>query len=84
MTHEELREFVVRELETKLRLLGFTKDDVTLDLDLFAAGLIDSMGLIELISAIEDRFGVGVKLDDVDPEEIYSVAGLARHASARH
>lgn len=43
------------------------------DLDLFAAGIIDSMGFVELLFALEEELGLMVPPTDVDREELSSV-----------
>jgi acyl carrier protein len=49
------------------------------DFDLRSGGLIDSLGFIELIAAIEDQLGIELDFDDLDPEEITVLGSLARH-----
>lgn len=49
------------------------------DFDLRAGGLIDSLGFIELIAAIEDELGIELDFDDLDPEEITVLGPLSRH-----
>jgi acyl carrier protein len=53
------------------------------DFDLRAGGLIDSLGFIELIVAIEDEVGIELDFDDLDPEEITVLGPLARHVHAQ-
>lgn len=43
------------------------------DLDLFAAGIIDSMGFVEMLFALEEELGLMVPPTDVDREELSSV-----------
>ena len=49
------------------------------DFDLRASGLIDSLGFIELIAAIEDELGIELDFDALDPEEITVLGPLSRH-----
>jgi acyl carrier protein len=48
--------------------------------DLFAAGLIDSLGFVELITFIESHDGCRVNLVDADPAEFALIGGLCRLA----
>lgn len=41
------------------------------------AGLIDSMGVLELVTFVEDTFGVRVADDEVVPANLDSIAGVA-------
>ncbi len=47
------------------------------DVDLFGEGLLDSLGLLELISAIEQRFGVVLDLSNIDFEQFFRVDDFA-------
>ncbi len=42
-------------------------------------GLVDSTGLMELLSFIEDEFGVPVEYTDIDEENFGSVERIARY-----
>lgn len=54
--------------------------DVTLtdDLNLLESGIIDSLGVIELVGEVETLFGVPVQDVDVTEENFGSVRGVAR------
>lgn len=53
------------------------------DIDLFAAGLLDSMAAIELLVAIEDEFGVVIAPTAVDREEMNTVNKIIAQVEAR-
>ena len=75
-------------LET--RILGLLRNKLqvnveSMDTDLLDTGLLDSLGLVELIVLLESDFGVRVAMDDLDPEHFQSVnriATLVRRMSA--
>lgn len=48
--------------------------------DLFASGLLDSLGFVDLITFIESQEGCRVDLVDADPSEFAIVKGLCRLA----
>lgn len=52
-------------------------DEVALDADLIAGGMMDSLALVALITEIEDDFGVELPLDDFDIEAFRSVRSIA-------
>jgi acyl carrier protein len=60
-------------------LEGSPAGDPADDFDLRAGGLIDSLGFIELIAAIEDELGIELDFDHLDPEEITVLGPLSRH-----
>jgi acyl carrier protein len=55
--------------------------EITKDTDLFANGVLDSFGLVDLIVHIESKAGCTVDLTDADPNEFSVVKGLCRIAS---
>ncbi|HAS11807.1 MAG TPA: hypothetical protein DCS55_15025, partial [Acidimicrobiaceae bacterium] len=54
--------------------------------DLLEDGLLDSMGIVQLLALIEDHFELQTDWDDYDPEDILVIgpfcAYVARYASA--
>jgi acyl carrier protein len=51
---------------------------VTRETDLFREGLLDSMGLVEVIAFCEQEFDVTFELADLTEENVASVGALAR------
>lgn len=47
------------------------------EIDLFAAGLLDSLGLLELVSAVEQRFGIALDFADLDLEQFSRIGDFA-------
>ena len=46
--------------------------------DLLAAGLIDSMTLIDLLVSLEEEFGIRIPLDELQIEDVRSISSIAR------
>ena len=46
------------------------------DASLLEAGIIDSMGVLELVDFIDERFGLAVREEDMVPENFDSIAGI--------
>jgi len=42
---------------------------------------IDSLGVVELLVAIEEEFGVSIDFVTVDPVSLLTISGLTRHLS---
>ncbi|RDB55236.1 D-alanine--poly(phosphoribitol) ligase subunit 2 [Paraeggerthella hongkongensis] len=53
------------------------------DIDLFEAGLLDSMGAIELLVGIESEFGVEIAPTAVEREEMNSVNKIIHQIEIR-
>jgi acyl carrier protein len=46
-------------------------------------GIIDSMGILELIGFLQSEFGVGVRDDDINEDNLGTVADIARYVMSR-
>lgn len=51
---------------------------------LIEKGVIDSMGVLELIGFLETAFGVTVTDDEINEENLGSLADIARYITSRH
>jgi acyl carrier protein len=58
-------------------LLAIRPDGI--DEDLIESGLLDSLGLVELLHGIEQEFAVELPLEDLDLELLRSVRGIASY-----
>jgi D-alanine--poly(phosphoribitol) ligase subunit 2 len=47
------------------------------DVDLFETGLVDSIGLVELILELEDRFGISLPMDNLEIDDLRTVRRIA-------
>jgi D-alanine--poly(phosphoribitol) ligase subunit 2 len=47
------------------------------DTDLLETGLIDSIGLVELILQLEERFGVNLPMDTIEIDDFRSINKIA-------
>jgi acyl carrier protein len=58
-------------------------DVASADTDLIASATLDSLGLVELIAAIEERFGVELPLEQLELEQISTAARLSELVQAQ-
>jgi acyl carrier protein len=56
----------------------FTDDDA-----LLGKGIIDSLGVMELISFVEEEFGVAVADTDITEQNLGSVSAVARYVASK-
>jgi D-alanine--poly(phosphoribitol) ligase subunit 2 len=47
------------------------------DFDLLESGLVDSIGIVELILELEDRFGVSLPMDSLEIDDFRSINRIA-------
>jgi acyl carrier protein len=80
---DEVKGFIASNLADSLKENNITVDELTDDLDLMKKGIIDSIDLINLISAIEDHFQISVDFEDMDAEDLTVVGPLCRYIEER-
>jgi acyl carrier protein len=67
----DLEEFILSEL-----LRGSAVDAIALDEDLLAAGIVDSHGLMELVTFLKVHYGVVVRDDQLTPENFQTLQSI--------
>lgn len=72
MKHESLADEIRQLLRSRLSVVA-----PSVDADLVAAGLLDSLALVELFLLLEERFGITVTLDDITLDDFRAVSSIA-------
>jgi acyl carrier protein len=80
---EDVRRFIISHLGDSFKENGVAESSITDDYDLMKTGIIDSIGLIQLISAIEERFNIEVDFEDMDTEYITVIGPVCRYVEER-
>jgi acyl carrier protein len=70
-----LREYVAKYLRGQGREVPADLPD---DCDLLLSGYVDSLGLLELMTAIQDHFGREIDFDQLDAEQMTIIGPLRR------
>ncbi|MCE7001481.1 phosphopantetheine-binding protein [Kibdelosporangium philippinense] len=68
---DAIKKFVIDEF-----LPDVAPEDLAVDYDLLADGVIDSLGLLKLIAWVEDHFALSVHDTDLDPNNFRSVQAI--------
>ncbi len=76
---EEVRGVVLGRLSPALAAKGLDPHDVPYDFDLLMEGIIDSLGIVELITDIQQLFAIEVDFDGLAPEELTVIGPLCRY-----
>jgi acyl carrier protein len=53
------------------------------DTDLLESGILDSLQFVELLSQLEQHFGFRIKLEEIDLDDLRTLARIARLVAAR-
>lgn len=78
-----VRSFIIATLQESIVGEGLDPANISDDLDLLTSGLIDSLGLVELIAAIERHLGVVLEMSDLDPEHLTIIGPLSDYIGAK-
>jgi acyl carrier protein len=70
-----LRDFVARTQLEQGRQPPHSLDD---DCDMLLSGYLDSLGLLQLMTALQDYFGREIDFDSLDPEQMTIVGPLKK------
>lgn len=77
-SEQQVQERIHRMLRDRLRI-----EIADPHLDLFEAGIIDSLGLVELLLGLEAEFGVANGTDDLDIENFKSLERVTAYVIER-
>jgi acyl carrier protein len=83
VTADQVRRFILSHLAGSLRDNGVSEDEVGDDFDLMRRGIIDSIGLIHLISAIGEHFGIEVDFEGMDTDSITVIGPVCAYIESR-
>lgn len=71
------RAFLAKRYAAHFQSHGIPPDRIPDDFDLFAQGVIDSLGIMELVSAVEEHYGCPVDFEGLDAEQVTVFGPLA-------
>ena len=80
---DAVKKIIASCLRESLVLNGFDPDSIPDDFDLRGRGVVDSLAFVQLIGALEGRFGCTLDLSDVTPTDLTRIGVLSRHIAAQ-
>jgi len=82
VTPNDVRTFLREYLSRKLRADGRgSPEELSDECDLLLTGMIDSLGLLEIVGAIQEFTGTEIDFDALDPEQMTIVGPLYKFVS---
>ena len=80
-SEEENEQELARLIVETLKLEGVAPEQIEPEAPLFGAGLgLDSLDMLEIAMAVEQRYGVKLRSDDPNNEKVFaSLRSLSRH-----
>lgn len=80
---EQVRSLILSHLQVPLNQEGLRPEEVRDDFDLLTEGIVDSQGILELILEVEERLGVQINFEEMDPEALTVIGPFCRYVSER-
>lgn len=75
----DIRKFIIRRYSEQFSASGMPLDAVPEDYDLMVAGVIDSLGLIQMITAVEEEFNLEIDFEGLDANEMTIIGPFCRY-----
>lgn len=75
-----MTEAMVKDLEAQVIELVEQVADLEVpaaDAELFETGVLDSMGMVDLLTKLEERFGIEIDIDELDLDAFQTPASIA-------
>ena len=82
-TADDVKAFVAERLRDRLRSAGLDPEALPDDTDLLASGVVDSLGVLELMTTVSDHFALDDEWEDYDPDDILLVGPFSRYVATR-
>ncbi len=80
---EDVRAHILERFREPLKALGLSPEEVPEDFDLLSEGIIDSLGILEMISTMEEHFGIELDYEELDPEDLTILGPFCRFVAER-
>ena len=79
LVSSEVKRFICEMYQERLTQKGYALANVPDEVDLLQSGVIDSLGILELISNLEDRFQISIDLEHLPAEQLTVLGPLSQH-----
>jgi acyl carrier protein len=78
---EKVRQFLLTKYSEPIKRIGSDPAEVPDSFDFLLSGVIDSFGILEMISSIEDEFRIRLDLVALDAEQITLLGPLSQYVA---
>jgi acyl carrier protein len=80
-TAENVRTFLLKKFSGTLATRGLSPEIVPESFDLLAEGIIDSLGVLDMIGDVEREFGVVLDMEYLDAEQLTILGPFCQYAA---
>jgi len=78
-----VQQFILEQVRDPLLTRDLAVADLPDSFDLLLGGVIDSFGIVELIGALEERFGLEFDFDELAPDDLTRIGPLSSYVAAK-
>jgi acyl carrier protein len=82
-TPADVQLFILGRIDDPLRAKGLAPADVPDSFDLLLEGVIDSFGIVEMIGALEERYGLEFDFDELAPDDLTRIGPLSSYVARK-
>ncbi len=82
ITAGQVRSFLLELYAEQFSKKGMSAGEVPDGFDLLNEGIIDSLGILELVTSLESRFELRIDFEDMDAERFTRIGDLSRYVAA--
>jgi acyl carrier protein len=83
VTETQVHQFLIDRYSAVLSSAGVLATAISDDYDLLEEGVIDSLGLLEMISAVEKAFGIKLDFEGLEAESLTQIGPFCRYVAAQ-
>ncbi|MBR3770982.1 MAG: acyl carrier protein [Clostridium sp.] len=81
--NKENIEQVIKEYLLENFLFGYEENEISEKSSLLDMGILDSTGIMEIVSFLEQKFGIKVKDEDIIPSNLESLDAISNYVLER-
>ena len=81
ITPDQVRRFLVTKYSHAIREMGFNPVEIPDSFDFFLSGVVDSFGILDMVTSIEDEFQIQLDMANLDAEQITILGPLSRYVA---
>ena len=80
-TKENVKAFLVKKYSAKLAYRGITADQVPDNFDFREQGILDSLGILDMISDVENEFNLVLDMEKLEAEKLAVIGAFCEYAA---
>jgi len=81
ITPDRVRQFLLDKYSRSIKEMGLDPAELPDNFDFLFKGVIDSFGILEMVSSIEDEFHIQLDIATLDAEQITMLGPLSQYAA---